>query len=243
MRLDQLERPHSLAAVLPTGAAALLTVPRAQNPLGAALDAERAAELRALLAGFPDTLLVEDDHASAVAGTPFATSIASGWPRWAVVRSMSKILHPDMRLALVAGDETTIARVEGRQALGPPWVSHVLQGLVAEMLRDPLFHTVSERATDVYAQRREMLIGALAEQGIAAHGRSGMNVWVPVREETPVLRGLLDAGWLVLGGERFRIASAPGVRITISTLDEDDAAELARIIAGVEHAGTPRRMY
>jgi DNA-binding transcriptional MocR family regulator len=160
-----------------------------------------------------------------------------------VIRSVSKVLHPDLRLAPVAGDETTIARLEGRQALGPRWVSHILQATAAELLRDPSFEPTALRARDVYATRRRALIDALAEHDIHAHGRSGLNVWVSVREEAPVVRSLQDAGWVVLAGERFRIATPPGIRITISTLRDGEAAEIARTIAQVEHAGRPRRAY
>jgi DNA-binding transcriptional MocR family regulator len=156
---------------------------------------------------------------------------------------MSKILHPDMRLALIAGDEATIARVEGRQALGPRWVSHLLQALAAEMLRDPTFGQTCARAGEAYAERREALIGALAEHGVKAHGRSGMNVWVRVREEAPIVRAMLDGGWLVLAGEHFRIRTTPGIRITISTLKDGEAEEIARLIAAAEHVGRPRRAY
>ena len=68
-------------------------------------------------------------------------------------------------------------------------------------------------------------------------------MWVPVREETPVMRALLEEGWLAMAGERFRIQARPGVRITIATVREHDAAEIARIIAEVEHAGRRRGAY
>jgi DNA-binding transcriptional MocR family regulator len=156
---------------------------------------------------------------------------------------VSKVLHPDLRLAFVAGDELTVARVEGRQALGPRWVSHVLQALVAELLDDPGFEATAMTAAHAYAQRRQMLTNAFSEQQVESHGRSGLNVWVPVREEAPIMRALLDAGWLVTAGERFRLATGPGIRITASTLEPDDAAELAELIATVEHAARPRRQY
>ena len=235
--------PDALAAALRDGAEALVHVPRAQNPLGAALDQARAAELRALLAEHPRLLLVEDDHAGPVSGAPFATLVARESERWAVIRSMSKILHPDMRVALIAGDDATIARLEGRQALGPRWVSHLLQALAAEMLRDPRFAETCARAGEVYANRRQALIGALAEHGVQAYGRSGMNVWVSVREEAPVARALLEGGWIVLAGEHFRIRTPPGIRITVSTLKDGEAEEIATLIAAVEHAGRPRRAY
>jgi DNA-binding transcriptional MocR family regulator len=235
--------PDALESALAKGAAAMVTIPRAQNPYGSALDAARAAELRAVLERLPDVLLIEDDHASSVAGAPFHSSTARGRERWAVIRSTSKILHPDMRVALVAGDETTIARVEGRQTLGPRWVSHVLQGIAVAMLSDPSFATTCERAAQAYSERREMLLGALAGEGITAHGDSGMNVWVELREEAPALRALLDAGYLALSGERFRSASPPGIRITVSMLEESDAGKIASVLSRVEHARTRRRVY
>jgi DNA-binding transcriptional MocR family regulator len=235
--------PEPFQASLTKGVDAALIVPRAQNPLGAALNEQRMGMLQSLLADRPDVLLVEDDHAGVVSGAPFSTLVTPSSARWAVIRSTSKFLHPDFRLALMAGDETTIARVEGRQALGPRWVSHVQQAIVAELLRDPAFSATATRARDAYSSRRHALIDALAEEGIEAHGRSGLNVWIPVREEAPVLAGLLDAGWLALAGERFRINTPPGVRITIATLGESEALEIARVLAEIEHAGRPRRSY
>ena len=235
--------PDRFGAALDRGAQAVVTVPRAQNPLGAAVDEVRAGELRALLAFHADVLIVEDDHASLVAGAPFWTLADGSWPRWAVIRALSKMLHPDLRVALVAGDPTTIARVEGRQALGPRWVSHILQATAAELLLDSGFDGVVTRAREAYAARREALIAALADHDVPAHGRSGLNVWVPVREEAPVARALLDEGWLVSAGEQFRFAAGPGVRVTTATLDVADAADVAAVIATVEHAGRSRRAY
>jgi DNA-binding transcriptional MocR family regulator len=235
--------PDLFGAALERGVQAVVTVPRAENPLGAAVDERRAAELHALLVSHRDVLIVEDDHASLVAGAPFRSLAGSSWPRWAVIRALSKMLHPDLRVAMVAGDPTTIARVEGRQALGPRWVSHILQATAAELLLDAGFDEIVTRAREAYAARREALIGALAEHDVPAHGRSGLNVWVPVREEAPVARALLDAGWLVTAGEQFRFASGPGIRVTTATLDVADAPDVAAVIAAVEHAGRPRRAY
>lgn len=235
--------PEALDAGLGRGVEAVVAVPRAQNPLGAAVDPARGHELRSLLERHPGVLLVEDDHASVVAGAPYASMIAPGWPRWAVIRAMSKILHPDLRLAIIAGDETTVARVEGRQALGPRWVSHILQATTAQLLQDPEFDGVCARARAAYAARRGALIAALQERGVAAHGGSGLNVWVPVTEEAPVVRGLLDAGWLVMSGERFRFRAGPGIRVTTATLQEHEAPMVAEVIAAAEHAARPRRAY
>ena len=216
--------PDALESALAKGAAAMVTIPRAQNPYGSALDAARAAELRAVLERLPDVLLIEDDHASSVAGAPFYSSTARGRERWAVIRSTSKILHPDMRVALVAGDETTIARVEGRQTLGPRWVSHVLQGIAVAMLSDPSFATTCERAAQAYAERRRRCCCGHSRRRASCPRWLGNERVGRARKEAPALRALLDAGYLALSGEGFRTASPPGVRITVSMLEESDAA-------------------
>jgi DNA-binding transcriptional MocR family regulator len=235
--------PQALEAALEKDARAAVVVPRAQNPYGAALDEERAAQLRALLATRPQLLVVEDDHAGLVCGAPFASLRAPDRERWALVRSVSKFLHPDMRLAAVAGDETTIARVEGLQALGPRWVSHILQSLAAALFADPGFDAMIGRAASAYTARREAMLAALAAAGVPAHGRAGLNVWIPVREEAVAAATLLDAGWMVTAGELFRLTSGPGVRVTIATLREDEAEEFAAVVADVERAGRSRRAY
>lgn len=236
-------RPEPFASALAKGVEAVLIVPRAQNPLGAALDEARAADLRQVLDRHPDVLVLEDDHAALVSGVPFHSTIDPNRLRWALVRSVSKVLHPDLRLAVMAGDKSTIARVEGRQAIGTRWVSHILQALAAELLADPAFPQTAADAERIYTERRKLLLDALGRHDLEAHGRSGLNIWVPVYEEAPVVRALQDAGWLVLAGERFRSSTPPGIRITISTIQPTEADEIANTIAAVEHAGRPRRSY
>ncbi|HEX7832462.1 MAG TPA: aminotransferase class I/II-fold pyridoxal phosphate-dependent enzyme, partial [Thermoanaerobaculia bacterium] len=109
---------------------ALIVTPRAQNPTGAAFSTRRARELRKVLASRPDLLIIEDDHAGAVAGADYISIIDRTREKWAVVRSVSKSLGPDLRVAMLAADSLTHARVEGRQNLGVRWVSHILQRLV-----------------------------------------------------------------------------------------------------------------
>ena len=228
---DSGPRPDELEAALARGARAVILTPRAQNPTGAALDEGRTAELRALLNAREDVLVLEDDHAAGVAGAPAFGVASVERPNWATVRSVSKSLGPDLRVALLAGDPTTVARVEGRQLLGTGWVSGILQQIVATQWSDAKTQERLERAEEIYSARRLFLIEALAEYGIGAHGRSGLNVWVPVAEEAPVVATLLQRGWAVTAAERWRLNSPPAIRVTTATLRPEEAERLAADLA------------
>jgi DNA-binding transcriptional MocR family regulator len=224
-------RPEAVERALASGVRALIVTPRAQNPTGAAITAARGAQLREIVAG-RDVLIVEDDHAGPVAGTDVQTLTGDGMAsQWAVIRSVSKSLGPDLRLAVAAGDAATIARVEGRQALGRGWISTILQHAVAALWTDPGTIDLLARARSAYADRRRALVDALAVHGIDVAAPSGLNVWAPVREESATVEALLASGWAVAAGERFRLGSPPAIRITIADLPVELGADLAAAIA------------
>ena len=111
--------------------------------------------------------MIEDDHLGPVAGGELHTTVA-GLRRWAATRSVAKALGPDLRLAVLAGDPQTLARVQGRQQCGPGWVSHILQRLVLEPV-DATPHVRSSIAAPsaTYAERRERFLERLARPGRA----------------------------------------------------------------------------
>ena len=228
---DEGPLPEALEAALARGAAALVLTPRAQNPTGAALSAARVRELRRVLRAHPELLVIEDDHAAEVAGAPARSVVARETKNYAIVRSVSKSLGPDLRLALVAGDAETIARVGGRQLLGLRWVSHVLQRTVIELWRDPAVAKLLARAEATYTARRRALLEALAARGVRAHGATGLSVWIPVPAEASVLQSLLASGYAAAPGERFRLQSEPAVRITTASLDPAEAPRVAEAVA------------
>jgi hypothetical protein len=183
----------------------------------------------------PDVLVIEDDYVARVAGAPYVP-IHRADGRWAVVRSQSKVLGPDLRIAIAAGDPLTISRIEGRQRLGPGWVSHVLQQVAALMLKDRATGKLLARAQDVYSERRGALVSALAARGLQAAGDSGLGVWLPLADEAAAVRELLAQGWAVSPGERYRFDSPPGIRVTTAALEPDDAERLADAIAALGRA-------
>ncbi len=228
--------PGALAEALAAGVGAVVITPRAHNPTGAALDADRASELRPLLAG-ADVLVVADDHAGPIAGQPYHHLVgddpAGGGRRWATVRSMAKSLGPDLRLAAVAGDELTVRRVAGRQLVGQGWVSHLLQRTVAAMLSGAATPELLATASIAYARRRAVVVDTLVAAGSEVHGRSGMNVWVPVDDEARVVAGMLRQGYAVRSGARFRLASPPGIRVSVAATPEPVLAEAAAALVAV----------
>lgn len=219
--------PDSLDEALKRGCRALIVTPRAQNPTGAAITDDRAAELQRVVRPFPDVLLVENDYMAPIAGAPVYTLRPPSQKHWVVLRSTSKFLGPDLRLALMAGDHLTVARVQGRQALGVRWVSHILQELVVALWSDPSSGRRLARASEIYTQRRAAVLNALRARNIEACGTSGFNIWIPVADEGRSVRLLADRGWAVAAGERFRLQSTPAIRITIAALEPADADRLA----------------
>ncbi len=232
--------PEALEAALRAGAAAAVMTPRGQNPTGALLDEARAGELAAVLGRFPRALAIEDDHLGMLAEGPVHSSLCS-CERWAIATSVSKALGPDLRVAILRGDPQTVARVQRRQQCGPGWVSHVLQSLVVRLWGDPAVRRRLAGARARYRERREGLLARLHALGIDAVGPSGLNVWVPVAEESAVVAGLLARGWVVAPGALYRLGSSPpAVRVTIATLEDEEAGRLAEDMAAIMLAGASR---
>ena len=105
------------------GHRAPISASNATHPLIIRLIQPSARPLR----GHPEVAVIEDDY---VAGAPYVP-LHQASAQWAVIRSASKVLGPDLRVAPMAGDALTISQAEGRQLLGSGWVSHLLQQTAA----------------------------------------------------------------------------------------------------------------
>jgi DNA-binding transcriptional MocR family regulator len=219
--------PDDVRRALAAGARALVVTDRAQNPTGASVSASRARALRSVLREHPRTLLIEDDHGHGIVDLPLHP-LAGTTRSWAFVRSVAKAYGPDLRLAVLTGDRVTVDRVRGRQRLGPGWVGRIVQRAVLRLWADGALD--SRAVAAAYRERRGLLIDALAERGVEARGRSGLNVWIPVPDETGAVARLLHAGWAVAPGARFRMSAPPGIRVTVATLTRDETAPLADAI-------------
>ncbi len=224
-----------LRDALAAGARAVLLTPRAQNPTGASLTATRAAALREVLADHPYVLVIEDDHFSLLSTRPFHSVIPDMHQRWALVRSVSKFLGPDMCLAVTASDPDTADRLARRLNPGSQWVSHLLQRLGHALLTDNASMDAVAAAAENYARRNAAAAAALTAAGIPVRAGDGLSLWVPVGAPArAVSEQLMRRGWLARPGNEFVVAddaAAHHLRLTVHDLSDADMARLAADLA------------
>ncbi len=229
---------EGLQAALDAGVRAIISTPRAQNPTGVSLSPARAEALRAVLRPHPYVLIIEDDHFSMLSAHPYASLIGPEHRRYALLRSVSKFLGPDMCLALAATDPTTAERLAMRLNPGTTWVSHLLQRLAHAQLADADVRARIAEAAAHYAARNGAFVSALAERGIETASSDGLSLWVrlAVPARTAAER-LMRRGWLVRTGDEFRIDEASPasdhLRLTVHDLS---AADTARLLDDLEAA-------
>lgn len=232
---------EGLRAALAEGVRAIVCTPRAQNPTGASLTRRRAEKLRAVLADHPYVLVIEDDHFAMLSTRPHHSLIGPNHRRWALVRSVSKFLGPDMCVAVAASDPRTADRLAMRLTPGTTWVSHLLQRLVHALVTDAAVRDEIAAAAAHYAERNAAFAERLSAHGLPAVAGDGLNLWVrlPVPARTATER-LMRRGWLVRPGDEFVLAdddAAWHLRLTVHDLDDDDAEQLAADLAAAASEG------
>lgn len=196
---------------------ALIITPRAQNPYGSTITEKRGRELLPIIESLldPNALVIEDDHAPIVSGVDlFSIGMAAGRP-WVMFRGFGKEFGNDLRIAAATGDDATMGMLSRNIELGPGWVSYIQQYLALSLLSAPSSREKAAAAARAYADRRLALLSSAQAAGLAAHGRSGLNVWFEVG---PDLSRLEASGWVVAGGDQFTSERLPGIRVTVSEL-------------------------
>lgn len=216
---------EGLRAALEEGIRALVVTPRAQNPTGAVLSASRAEGLKALLQQYPHVLIVEDDHFWQVSGHPYRSIIPAEHPRWALVRSVSKSLGPDLRIGIVGSDRLTAARLAGHIRSGAMWISHLLQRLTYLLASHPETPAQLAHASAEYTRANAELVDLLTAKNIAATSADGVNVWINLQTPAaPVVEALEEHGWLVRDGAEFSLDDTDDamnhIRVTIHQLNK-----------------------
>jgi DNA-binding transcriptional MocR family regulator len=229
--------PGAFADALAGPVRAVFLQPRGQNPTGISLSAARARALATLLEG-SQVVVVEDDSASAIS-TAAEVSLGSWLPEQTVhVRSFSKSHGPDLRLAAMSGPEALMADVRHLRQLGQGWSSRLLQRVLLDLLTDDQSRAEVARARDEYARRREAFVGALAAREVEVGGDDGLNLWVPVYDESAALVRLASRGIGVAPGTPFNVLpGAQGhVRVTVGLVTADLAAVADEVAAAARTA-------
>lgn len=211
-----------LAAAVEAGARIVFLQPRAQNPTGVSMSRERMRQLSKVLAG-TEVIVVEDDSAGAISSSPMI-SLASYLPQQTIhIRSFSKSHGPDLRLAAMSGPAELIDRIIDRRYLGQGWTSRLLQAVLLDLLaRDSSVQQVAH-ARETYAQRRAAFVTALDKQGVRVGGSDGLNIWLPVQDETAALIRLASRGIGVAAGSPFatKTPDTPHLRVTTSLISQN----------------------
>jgi DNA-binding transcriptional MocR family regulator len=222
-----------LAEALREPVAALFLQPRSQNPTGITMSQRRARGIARALER-TETLVVEDDSAAGLSASPL-WSLARHRPgHTAYIRSFSKSHGPDLRLAAFSAPGDLVRAVTARRQLGQGWSSRILQQVLLSLLTDPGAQREVDQASQAYAARRQAVVSALRDRGVEVGGTEGLNIWVPVLDETAAVVRLASQGIGVAPGAPFRLGGRPleggHVRVTVG-LARDGHDALAEAIA------------
>ncbi len=231
-------RPEPLTAALRSPIAAVFLQPRAQNPTGASMTEQRARDLAPILAqaGLP---VVEDDSAGAVAASA-PISLGQWIPDQVIhIRSFSKSHGPDLRLAAMSGPSELLREIIHRRQLGQGWSSRLLQRVLLSLLTDADAIADVNHARDEYTRRRDALVSALNARDVEVTGGDGLNLWVPVHDESAAIVRLASQRVGVTPGTPFDILPGGGghVRVTVG-LVADGYEELAQILAAAANTSS-----
>jgi len=227
---------ESLSRQLAAGVQALIVTPRAHNPTGFGLSARRAESIRSLLARYPQVLVIVDDHFSLLSTQDYHSVVPANSRNWVLIRSMSKFLGPDLRMAFVASDSETSQRLRQRLNAGTNWVSHMLQDMAAGYLRSPDFQPAIQAARRGYFDRRASMVKALKQHGVTlSDHHDGLNVWIPLAQPSAAsVMQMAQRGWLVRGGEGFMLDHpGSGLRVTVADLDVTETTFIAKALAEI----------
>lgn len=234
--------PASLEAALRSGAQAVFFTPRGQNPTGASWSSDRRSQLADVLVGYPRVMILEDDQVAEVAATLPGSLLSD--PRLSdrvlYVRSFSKAIAPDMRIALIAASPTLLDRLAEAKSFSDGWTSRLIQHALTCVFADPELESALRKARLAYAERRRMASEAanrllVSAGGATWAGTDGVNIWIHLpqgSDSREVIERAAAGGLRIADGEPFYLA--PGhrnvLRLNAGSVSSEMAARAGAIL-------------
>jgi GntR family transcriptional regulator/MocR family aminotransferase len=234
-------RPESLDSAFRAGANAVLLTPRAHNPTGASWRPERLRALGDVLSRYPHVLAIEDDHFGDIAEQQVGSLLADERveDRVIYIRSFSKSIAPDLRLAVAAARPRLKTLLQEAKTHADGWSSRLLQRVLARVLQDEELAPWLGRVRQTYRIRRERVADVLANcrlpDLVVRPARDGVNLWIHLPsdiEASEVIERAAALGVLVAPGEVFYLS--PGhsdvVRFNVGSVETERAPVCAELL-------------
>jgi GntR family transcriptional regulator/MocR family aminotransferase len=234
--------PASLDVALRDGARLVILTPRGHNPTGASWSTDRLSELADVLKAHPDAIVVEDDQVAGIAATRPGTllSVPELENRVLHVRSFSKSIAPDLRMAAAVARPFLREPLSEAKTFADGWSSRLLQRVLAKTLQTEEVYVALEKARDAYRDRRQSACAALnrivANRGGSCwFGSDGVNVWVrlpPGVDAKHIQERSAAAGVRIADGEPFFLTPGQNdvVRLNAGSVKAEDAAKAGEIV-------------
>jgi GntR family transcriptional regulator / MocR family aminotransferase len=234
--------PASLDVALRDGAQLVILTPRGHNPTGASWSPERLLELSDVLKAHPDAIIVEDDQVAGIAATKPGTllSIPELENRVLHLRSFSKSIAPDLRMAAAVARPFIREPLSEAKTFADGWSSRLLQRVLAKTLQTDELYVLLDKARDAYRDRRQSACAALnrivaTRGGGAWFGPDGVNVWVrlpPGVDAKHIQERSAAAGVRIADGEPFFLTPGQNdvVRLNAGSVKAEDAAKAGEIV-------------
>jgi DNA-binding transcriptional MocR family regulator len=132
----------------------------------------------------------------------------------------------------MSGPSQLLGEIAHRRQLGQGWSSRLLQRVLLSLLTDPVAVAAVDHARGEYTRRRAALVSALTSLKVEVTDGDGLNLWVPVHDESAAIVRLASRGVGVTPGAPFDILTGgvDHIRVTVGLVADGHEA-LALVLA------------
>lgn len=242
---DEGMRTDVLAEVLAQHKPKLIyTIPSFQNPTGVSMSEPRKREVYALARAHGVPILEDDPYGELYFGPERPSTIKSLDDEGGVIlaRTFSKVLAPGLRVGYMVVPDALLPRLMPIKQAADLHTSSLDQALVYELLAADVMPAHLARLREVYRQRRDLMLQALAEHFPKnvrwTHPEGGLFVWVTLPdglESTQVLEQAVAQKVAFIPGHAFYALGGGKntCRLNFSCASESNIREGVKRLAGV----------